>query len=189
MLQSSIVYTKASVRLQLSSSSDITGSESPASDNVGSLLMHADGVGNIGYRAAAITTQFAPCSQQGDPRRVFLRFSASTQKPFCLLPRRSSASKLKLVTVSRATVSRYGSDYPRQTVTSDRDGTLGPQSRVPTDDVVALNSSASRPPLTTSPLTTSVVRSYEVPLWGRSSCRAILVICKMSEESLQDSHI
>ena len=159
----SFVHAKDCIRLQLSSSSDITGSAYPASDNAGSPLMQAHGVANIECQTAATFTQFAACSRQSGPQQVCLRFSVRTHRPSCLLLRRASAAKLKLVTVSRATVSGNGSNSPRQNVTSDRDGTLGPQSRVPTDDVVALNSSASRPALTPS-----VVRSYEVPLWGTS---------------------
>lgn len=139
--------------------------------------MHAYGTVNTECRAAALFTQSAAYSQQSSPQQVFL--SASTQRTFHLLNRRTPASKLKLVTVSRATIPGNGSAYPKQSVISDRDGTLGPQSRVPTDDMAALNSSVSRPPLTPS-----VVRSYEVPLWGRSSRRAILVICEQNEESL-----
>lgn len=144
--------------------------------------MHAHGVVNIESQGAAVSAQFAACPRQFGSQQACLRFSASTQRPFCLLPRRTSASKLKLVTVSRATVTSNGSEYPRQTVTSDRDGTLGPQSRVPTENVVALNSSASRPPLTPS-----VIRSYEVPLWGKSSSRATPVICNKTE--IQSTHL
>lgn len=186
MCQSSFTYTSNCIRLQLSCSSELTGPEFPASNNAGSPLMHASGTVNIQCRAAALFTQFAAYSQQSGPQQVFL--SASTQRNFHLLNRRTPAPKHQLVTVSRATVpgngSAYpkpgnGSAYPKQSVISDRDGTLGPQSRVPTDDMVALNSSVSRPPLTPS-----VIRSYEVPLWGRSSRRAIPVICKQNEESL-----
>ena len=138
--------------------------------------MHAHSAINIRCRGATLFTKSAARAwQTGSPQ---LCSCVSAKIPHYLPTRRSSASGL--VVVSRATVSNNGSGYPRQTVTSDRDGTLGTQSRVPADDVVASTglSSASRPPLLPS-----VQRSYEVPLWGRSSYRAPLATCKVNVRS------
>lgn len=50
--------------------------------------------------------------------------------------------------------------YSARSNLSDKDGTARPQTRVPANDRAALSSSNPRPPVTPS-----VVRSYEVPLW------------------------
>ena len=61
------------------------------------------------------------------------------------------------------------SSYNARSSVSDRDGTAGPQTQIPASDRAALSSSRPRPPVTPS-----VVRSYEVPLWGRSPSRTRL---------------
>ena len=131
-----------------------------ASCKSGSPLMHAYLVTNIECLAATASTTAAAGAWQRIPQEISPGFPIA--RALYLPTRRPTVPRL---TVSRATVSNNGSGYPRQTVRSDRDGTLGPQSRVPADDMVALSSSAPRPP----PLP-SALRSYDVPLWGRSIC-------------------
>lgn len=122
--------------------------------------MHACGVTNIECRAATASTTVAAGAWHKFSQQIHPGLPIT--KALYLPTRRPTVPRL---TVSRATISNNGSGYPRQALRSDRDGTLGPQSRVPADDMVALNSSAPRPPPTPS-----VLRSYDVPLWGRSSC-------------------
>lgn len=138
----------------------ITGAEPPAIHQTGSPLMHAYGVTNIECRAATAATTVAACAWQRFSQQIYPGFPNT--KALYLPTRRPTVPRL---TVSRASIPNNGSGYPRQTLRSDRDGTLGPQSRPPADDMVALSSSAPRPPPTPS-----VLRSYDVPLWGRSSC-------------------
>ena len=62
-----------------------------------------------------------------------------------------------------AQASAYGKgSYDARPITADRDGTAGPQMQVPVADRKALSSSNPRPLVTPS-----VLRSYEVPLWGK----------------------
>jgi len=96
------------------------------------------------------------CSQL--PCRQFLsqRKSSRQSQPLVNVETRSRLG-------SSAQASAYGNgSYDARPVTADRDGTAGPQMQVPEADRKALSSSKPRPLVTPS-----VLRSYEVPLWGK----------------------
>ena len=123
-------------------------------------LMHAYAARSTECRAVTVSYQPAPYTWVGIVKPAYSSPAFTRTARFAINKR----SAFVATTVSRAGISSNGAGSPRQTVTSDRDGTLGPQARVPANDAVNLSSSTSRPPITPS-----VLRSYEVPLWGRPS--------------------
>ncbi len=79
-----------------------------------------------------------------------------------------------------AQASAYGNgSYDARPTAADRDGTAGAQMQVPVADRQALSSSKPRPLVTPS-----VLRSYEVPLWGKLihlwPCHCIAIISQQT---------
>lgn len=116
--------------------------------------MHALGVGIPLCRTDTNTCTRTACWHIPRPRksRRILRFGTAN----------SVRSRLEPLP-NQAKTSGNGSYNLRQN-TNDRDGTAGPQTQVRIDDRAALNSSIPRPPPAPS-----VVRSFDVPLWGAAS--------------------
>lgn len=115
--------------------------------------MHA--YGNMRLAAVRFVVDTQGCSQSLCRQFLSQRRSSRQSQPLGNLETRS-----RLGSSAQASVSGNGS-YDARSVTADRDGTAGPQVQVPVADRKALSSSKPRPLVTPS-----VLRSYEVPLWG-----------------------
>ncbi len=116
--------------------------------------MHA--YGNVSLAAVRPVVDTQRCSHLLCRHFLSQRISSRQYWPLGNVETRS-----RLGSSTQASVSGNGS-YDARPVTADRDGTAGPQVQVPVADRKALSSSKPRPLVTPS-----VIRSYEVPLWGK----------------------
>ena len=116
--------------------------------------MHA--YDNVRLAAVRSVVDTQGCSQLLCRQFTSQRKSSRRSQPLGNVEPRS-----RLGSSAQASVSGNGS-YDARSIIADRDGTAGPQTQVPVADRKALSSSKPRPLVTPS-----VLRSYEVPLWGK----------------------